>query len=97
MLRCSGDGTVPYYSLSWAHAWHVDEHVNIIKNKEKIKPFFQHLGERANWTINTSAFVNDSPLYTLLNSRIFFSCPKIYSLIFFPIGLIVIASFPVIV
>jgi hypothetical protein len=27
----SGDGTVPYTSLSWAHTWHVSQHVNITR------------------------------------------------------------------
>eukprot|EP00043_Microstomoeca_roanoka_P028859 m.19814 g.19814 ORF g.19814 m.19814 type:complete len:1099 (-) comp8753_c0_seq1:158-3454(-) len=42
-LRCSGDGTVPYVSLSWAHAWHLSSAVSVTRKKETIQPYFKHV------------------------------------------------------
>ncbi|EGD78095.1 hypothetical protein PTSG_08974 [Salpingoeca rosetta] len=41
-LRCSGDGTVPYASLSWVHAWHLSQSVSIVRNQQTVQPFFDH-------------------------------------------------------
>lgn len=46
----SGDGTVPYASLAWAHAWHLEEDVHVTRRVARIHEYYDHLlgrwGER---------------------------------------------------
>eukprot|EP00045_Choanoeca_perplexa_P011545 m.123105 g.123105 ORF g.123105 m.123105 type:complete len:1130 (-) comp15670_c0_seq2:15-3404(-) len=42
-LRKSGDGSVPYASLSWAHAWHLTDDVRVTYRPSRMKEYYQHL------------------------------------------------------
>lgn len=46
----SGDGTVPYMSLAWSHAWHVDSKIHVQRKAERLQEYYTHLlgrwGER---------------------------------------------------
>ena len=42
-LRHSGDGTVPYMSLAWSHAWHVDSKVHVEHKAERMHEYYGHL------------------------------------------------------